>query len=740
MSLKFRPCALMGFITLAVLISSVFFSDNVAVVAVAVGVMIFVVSLVIKQIREKIFPFYIAGALIVSGALFTAMNNNDLKYAESFIGQVVEIEGTVTDEPSFKNSRYYYVLDLESIDGNEIKAKLRLSLANDVLAEPYDRIKLKAKVYEISAESKDVQLYFRSKGIFLGAYAYNSDDFNIEIIKRTDNELLYKIYCIREEIKFRIFDKLPNDNGATVIAMLLGDKSDLPQELNEKFREAGIAPIFAVSGLHLSVWVMGLYGLLNQLGVKRRVNSIIGICFTVFFMLLTGLSPSVCRSGLMLLLLLSGNLFYRRSDSLNSLGFAALVLCFTNPYIVADTGFLMSFFATLGIVVLMPVFDKNVLSKIPTNFTGETLKSILSSIAVSISASVGVFPITVYFIGYISIFSVLTNLLVTYVATVCMLLGGLTAITYDLGFISDFLSLITGLLTRYLLFVVDIICKIPVTTITTDNYFWKAAVAFSLAVLLICTLSFKGKALLKSIAIGMTAVILTTYLTAYFYYDDLIQVRLLDVDNGVSVIVSQKDSAIALTGEADSYYKSIKISENLNQIKHKKAELFVIGDMDGANDFDNLQVIQEIDFKKVVLPHSSESLQSVCTTETIIETDAYLIETWESGTIKYVINEDYSLAYCEFFDTEILILFNSKKKAEIPKEFLTADFLVCSDYIPNCISPKDYVNVIVCGDEETSPAICSYVNSCGGSPLPIDGYNDLRIDIRDKSYKFFALG
>ena len=106
---------------------------------------------------------------------------------------------------------------------------------------------------------------------------------------------------------------------------------------------------------------MGLYNILSQLGVKRRINSVVGMTFTVFFMLLTGLSPSVCRSGLMMLLLLSGNLFYRKSDSLNSLGFSAFILCCANPLIVADGGFLMSFAATLGIVTIYPIIEKNLI-------------------------------------------------------------------------------------------------------------------------------------------------------------------------------------------------------------------------------------------------------------------------------------------------------------------------------------------------------------------------------------------
>ncbi len=739
MSLKFRPFALMGFTVLSVFIFCVFFTDKIAILSITAGLFIFILSLVFKKLRDKIFPFYIATALMISGIMFSTVAVNNLKYTEQFIGEVAEIEGVVTENPTYKNSRYYYVLNLEKIGDKSIDTKLRLSLPNSVYAEPFDRVKLTAKIYEISTESEDIQLYYRAKGIFLGAYAYNSDENGIVVTKRTENSLGYNIYLIREEIRTRIFDRLPNENGATVIAMLLGDKTDLPPELNEKFREAGIAPIFAVSGLHLSVWVMGLYNLLAQLGVKKRLNSLIGIVFTVFFMFLTGFSPSVCRSGVMMLLLLIGNFFRRRADSLNSLGFSAFILCMINPFIAADTGFLMSFFATLGIVILMPTIDKFILSRIPESLVGKSIKTALSLIAVSISASLGVFPVTVFFVGYISLFSVLTNFLVTYAATLCMILGGLTAITFKITFLSELLSLATGLLTRYIIFIVDLICKIPTTMISTDNIFWKIGVIFCVAVLIFSLLNFKSKLLLKSLSVGLSAVILLCSLLSYFYYDDLTQLRVLDTDNGVCVVAFKNDSKIVLTGKADGYYKASDVTDNLNQISRKNADMFIIGDVDGAVDFANLEIAQAYAFNKIIVPVSDFSLEAVSASSEIIEAKNASIEVWDGGIIKYNCNDDYSLAYCSFEDKTVLILFKSKKKAEIPTEYLDADYLICSGYIPNCISPEQYENVIVCGDEKSTQPIYEYVRSCGGSPVAVDMTESIRINIRENSHKVFVL-
>ena len=70
--------------------------------------------------------------------------------------------------------------------------------------------------------------------------------------------------------------------------------------------------------------------------------------FVLFFMGLAGFSPSVTRAGIMMLLYLGGFLLRREPDSLNSLGLAALVILFANPFAAADLGMLLSFSATAG--------------------------------------------------------------------------------------------------------------------------------------------------------------------------------------------------------------------------------------------------------------------------------------------------------------------------------------------------------------------------------------------------------
>ena len=79
-------------------------------------------------------------------------------------------------------------------------------------------------------------------------------------------------------------------------AELTGDKSLLPEEDYVAMQETGLAHIFAVSGLHCAFLVTLLSLLIPP--VRRRTLCAVAIPALLFYMLLTGLSPSVVRAPL----------------------------------------------------------------------------------------------------------------------------------------------------------------------------------------------------------------------------------------------------------------------------------------------------------------------------------------------------------------------------------------------------------------------------------------------------------
>lgn len=737
MNLRYRPLALTGFTLFIVLFLSLIVDERISLVCIAGGTLVFICSILFRKIRKSVFPFFLAASLFAGGILFTIENEYGLKYAHSFVNdEEVTVSGTVTDYSTYSNSRYYYLIKTDSINGKSVETKLRLSVPNDIDVEPYDRIRINANVYLIGKSAgEDIERYFHSKGVYLGAY-YNNNAENTDVmVHKTENKpLRYNILKLRKEIERRILDKLPNEYGGTATALLLGDKSFIGDETKTALAEAGVAPIFAVSGLHLSIWVMGLYAVFKELKIRRRINSFICIAFTVFFMALTGFSPSVSRSGLMMLLFLSGNLFYRRTDSVNSLGFAILILCIINPFIVEDTGFLMSFTATLAIVTVMPYLTKKVILIIPFGL----LRAVVSAVLVSLCAVTGSLPVTVFFIGYISLFTVLTNLLITYAATLCMIFAGFTAILFSIDFLSDITASFSGILAKYILFIIRKFSTFPVTSISTADIFWKAGVIICIFVIVFSVLFLNKKFMYKFICAGVAITVITVSTCSMFFYDGLTEVNILDVNSGIAVVVTSKGRKILLKSETKSYNSIYTIEDELNRRTRKDGNLMLISDSNAAEDFSTLYLLRNYGFIKTALPLESSSVMQVTDEESLIISSDSQLNVWENGRVNFHCDDSSSYAFCEFDNKTFLVLFRARKGCEITDEYLSADFLICDGYIPECIDVSSYRAVFIGGRKKKSDSVSKYILENGGRAFAIYKYGGVSVNIKNNDYKIYV--
>ncbi|MEG1274492.1 MAG: ComEC/Rec2 family competence protein [Ruthenibacterium sp.] len=155
---------------------------------------------------------------------------------------------------------------------------------------------------------------------------------------------------IRENISAGICRYWPGDVGAIASAMAIGDKSRLTDDIKSSFRSTGISHALVVSGLHLGIVCSFSYELLHFF-VRRKWAALGGIVAAVLFAAVTGFTPSIVRSGLAVLLYYGAQVCSRQSDTLTSLGFAALVMCMMNPYAAVDISTLLSFSATLGVLL-----------------------------------------------------------------------------------------------------------------------------------------------------------------------------------------------------------------------------------------------------------------------------------------------------------------------------------------------------------------------------------------------------
>ena len=237
------------------------------------------------------------------------------------------------------------------------------------------------------------------------------------------NVVLPEIFfsSIRESLA-RYTDTVTEEEGAALLsALLLGEKSQLPAAVTLDFTRIGIRHLLALSGLHLSVLALGLTAILRLLRLGKRARLVTLCIFTLFYMALTGFSPSIVRAGIMVilpaLLFLSGY----PHDGLTTLSVAIFLIVLVTPYAVLDLSLWLSALATFGIL-LMPSAPRR------KNPLLRFLSRPLSALAVSFFALGFTVTITAFSFDTLSLLSPLSTLIFGFLAEIYLYLGILTLV------------------------------------------------------------------------------------------------------------------------------------------------------------------------------------------------------------------------------------------------------------------------------------------------------------------------
>ena len=214
---------------------------------------------------------------------------------------------------------------------------------------------------------------------------------------------------------------------AFMSAITLGERDALDSELRQSFAAAGAAHVLAVSGLHTGIIYHVIISLLTCFGMyrpryeqrlRRVVLALVIILAMWAYAFVTGLSPSVLRAVLMLTIVQVGWMCRRDGVSLNTLAAAACICLWADPLSLFNVSFQLSFAAVLGILLLVP--HMNSVWHIQKNKLSLWLRDLVN---VSLAATIGTLPVTLFYFGQVSRFFLLTNLLIIPAAELLVVIG-----------------------------------------------------------------------------------------------------------------------------------------------------------------------------------------------------------------------------------------------------------------------------------------------------------------------------
>ena len=173
---------------------------------------------------------------------------------------------------------------------------------------------------------------------------------------------------LSEKIKIKtreLYDKyLKQESSDIAYGMVFGDTSMMDTELRYGLSKTGLNHIFAVSGLHIGILATFIIWINKRLKIRGIFNIILTTTVLVLYNVLCGYSPSMVRATIMMLILLFGNEYGFKNDSLSRLSLAGIIILLFKPYSMFTVSFQLSFFAVFGLIAFSQKINQK-LTKIP---------------------------------------------------------------------------------------------------------------------------------------------------------------------------------------------------------------------------------------------------------------------------------------------------------------------------------------------------------------------------------------
>ena len=330
---------------------------------------------------------------------------------------------------------------------------------------------------QVNPHGFDFRLYLLQKGVTLGV----SGGEDVELTPGDQQGPRSLLLRLRQSIGARL-DALLGQDSALAHALLLNDKSDMPEDMAESFRLAGVAHVLAVSGLHVMILFGFLTLALRRLSPSPVAVAAVGGVLLAGYSLLVGAQAAVLRAGLLMLYIQAGRIARRRTDRLTGLAAAFGLILLLRPLELFSAGFQMSFSAVLGIVLLGDRMEQ-LLRRVKR----ARLRRVLNAYGITLCATLGAaLPVSWYY-HRLSLAGFLINPLICAAVTALMpMLLVLLAISAASLPAAALLGKAVALLCHLLTEAVRLTAQLPFASLRAPRlpYYMMAALA---AALVLCT-------------------------------------------------------------------------------------------------------------------------------------------------------------------------------------------------------------------------------------------------------------
>ena len=375
-----------------------------------------------SKINKRYDLRYLFGLSILSFTFLSAAFLTQITWEKSewkidgFYSYVVRVLDDPVDKPNTRMCKVEIISADSAIQEMVVNKKAIIYLPKDSISSEIiagDGLFIKAslsKPQQIPDASFDYPLYLRKQSYSATGFV-RKQNWQRESISIPAQELFrYKALDFRRNLLSRLRVILPeSDSFSLSAALMFGYKEEMDRELRQNFSNIGAGHILAVSGLHFGLIFGMIAFFLSFIGERKKERIIKLFIFLPLiwgFAFVTGLPPSVVRAACMMSFWRIGNALSYRTFSLNTLAAIAFLMLLYNPLYLFDIGFQLSFSAVVSIIIINPG-----LIQLHTSYN-RIVNYFWDLSCVSISAQIGVLPLSMYYFHQLPLIFLLTNLLI----------------------------------------------------------------------------------------------------------------------------------------------------------------------------------------------------------------------------------------------------------------------------------------------------------------------------------------
>lgn len=350
-------------------------------------------STLLKRLKWMIVLIFCAGCLF--GLWRGSLLKLDLESYQNYYGQTVELKGLVAQDASY-GGRGDQRLNLRNvvIDGEKLKGEVWVSSFKADIKRG-DTVTINGKLNEGFGN--------------LSASMYRAQI--TEITRPNPGDIARRV---RDWFGGGVRKAIPEPQVSLGLGYLVGQRTALPHDLEEQIRVVGLTHVVVASGYNLTILVMFSRQLFAK--ISKYFATLASSLLIMSFMMVTGLSPSMSRAGLVAGLSLLVWYYGRKMHPFVLLSFAAAVTVTLSPsYVWGDLGWYLSFGSFVGVIVLAPLLQSyywQPSDKIPL------LRQLLVD---TTSAQLVTLPLILLAFGKYSVYALPANLLVLPLVPLAML-------------------------------------------------------------------------------------------------------------------------------------------------------------------------------------------------------------------------------------------------------------------------------------------------------------------------------